>query len=213
MLAHGQTWLTFQVGPGWNTLQTNIDNRPQQVYRHGTGLYAKLTGGYQFRSGLLIETGPSLLQKSYALIHTDTSLSVLDQYTRNDYVQWELNIGFANTLFKKIGYRAFVGAYRAYWFGGRIKGAFSNIFNTAAPFPQTFSYDQKYEFDSHRDQRWEWGWHYGLELNIPVKDCCSPFIGVRVYESEEDQQNPYQLGLVPRYNHTVALSFGLQTKL
>ncbi len=158
--------------------------------------------------GQSLDLGLSFVQKAYAINHTDTTLAVLNQRTRNDYLQMPAGAGFYG-IHKKLTFFLSGGVYFGYWVHGNVQGAVPNLLNTAAPFPQPSSYNQKYSFDSHRDQRWEFGWQTGGGLSYHAEDGAEPFIGVRFYQSLTDQQKNYMVDQVPRYNRTLAFSFGL----
>src|SRR5580658_6545930 len=84
--AKGQLYWGGQTGISQNSLLTNIQNRPQQEYKEGYGLYAGIPFLFQWNCGLFADGKLSFTQKSYALDRTD-SLSSLNQYIRNDYGQ------------------------------------------------------------------------------------------------------------------------------
>jgi hypothetical protein len=172
--AKGQLYWGGQTGISQNSLQTNIQNRPQQAYKEGYGLYAGLPLLFQWNCDLFADGKLSVIQKSYALDRTD-SLSSLNQYIRNDYGQLQVDVGYrytirANGVTGKYSLYVAGGLFGAYWIDSHIEGAVPNLLNTAAPYPQASTYSEAYSFDSRRDKRFEWGWQAGGVSHTPCQD-------------------------------------------
>jgi hypothetical protein len=216
-----QLTMTFDAGVARNNLLTNIQNRSWEGYKPGNGLYVSTALQYRLGKYLFIQPGLSWAQKSYSLEQKDTSLAVLNQHTRNDYLQGELGIGgsyFFNIIRERnnvegLQVAGWVGVYEGYWVDGHINGAFSNLINTSESYPQAYNYSQAYSFDTRRDDRWEFGWQAGLRISWKdSRDKIAPYLGVRLFQSLTDQQKSYMLQQIPRYNQTwsVALGFIIQ---
>jgi hypothetical protein len=70
-----------------------------------------------------------------------------------------------------------------------------------------YNYNQPYEFNSTRDNRFEFGWLLGIGVSYDAK-MYKLFIEGRLTQSMTDQQKKYMINQVPRYNQTYILSVG-----
>jgi hypothetical protein len=219
----GQVTMTFDAGVARNNLLTNIQNRSWEGYKPGNGLFVSTAAQFWLGKYLFVQSGFSWAQKSYSLEQKDTSLTVLNQHTRNDYLQGELGLGGAYFLkiidkprrySEGLQFTGWAGVYEGYWVDGHINGAFSNLINTAEPSPQAYSYSEAYTFDGRRDNRWEFGWQAGLRIYWKdTRDRTAPYLSASIYQSLTDQQKNYMLQQIPRYNQTWALALGIITQI
>lgn len=213
----GQWVIGLGGGLGSNSLQTNIANRPQQSLQPMSGLFFELPLSYSFqlggkagmgRFGITVEASCTFLQKNYSLNRTDT-LQDLDQQYRNAYGQLPLAALF---FYKKGPFCVELGGgyYIGYWISGRVKGGMPDIFNTALPYPATYSFDEAYVFDDNKDNRWENGWTAQGRFAVRVQGTIDLFAAGHFFQAVTDQQKAYMLQQIPRYNSTWVLSLGLQ---
>ncbi|HET6252551.1 MAG TPA: outer membrane beta-barrel protein [Puia sp.] len=211
----------LEGGAALNTLQTNIANRPQQQLRPGFGLCIQVPLSYTIpfakdkgagaNFGLSLQTGFMFLQKGYMLDRTDT-LQSLNQQNRNSYVQMPLYALFVFNR-KSFSFQLGGGIYIGYWVGGHVKGGMPNIFNTALPYPGTYSYSEPYVFDDRRDDRWEDGWALKTRFVAKLQRSTAVFLAAQFFQSITDQQKVYMQQQIPRYNGTWTASVGIQKEL
>ena len=125
-----------------------------------------------------------------------------DYELHNAYIQLPVMASFS------IGYKNFrgfcnLGIYGGYWLR-------SHKIGTEEVVSHTISGKIKYDFNSHRDQRFD----YGLTGGTGVEWRLGPnwawqIVEVRVYYSTQSSQKQYMTVKDPRYNTTIALQSGL----
>ena len=138
----------------------DIDKQYQYDWRYhnAKGLTVGVTGQYQFNDWFALRADINYTQKNYSQYRTGRAFC--ENYKHhNSYVQLPLMASFSFGGERLRGFLN-VGAYGAYWAGGRITGTvFEDIlydvlneamydkYNTPAPV------DQSYSFNSVRDNR------------------------------------------------------------
>ena len=175
-----------------------------------------------YRCSISLPTGLLLLQ-TQATSRKTTCKSVLPfirgtyQTSTNTYLQLPL---MAHFMFGGEKIQGFfnIGAYGGYWLSGNVKGKMPNVLNpvdsvtatnTFYYYSSPYSYNEKYTFDTHRDNRIEAGWIAGAGLSYAINDKYSVFAEGRMMQSFTDMQKNYMINQTPRYNNTYGANLGI----
>jgi hypothetical protein len=211
-------WLIgLEIGYTKNYLITNISSLPFTVLKPQDGYLVGLRVEYNLNKWLSICSNPNWSQKNYEIERTDFFAGVYEKFT-NSYIQLPV---FGHFSFGESRVKGFLnmGGYAAYWKSAWVKGSEGNILNPVDTVyfnsnPKTFfeenkpyNYNQQYEFNSTRDNRFELGWLLGIGVSYDAKKF-KLFIEGRLTQSMSDQQKKYMINQVPRYNQTYSLSMG-----
>jgi hypothetical protein len=210
-----QTYLGIKLGANANYLKTDISNTqfvneyPKIGYSVGGVVEKKVT------RKLSIEISPGFLKKNYSYKKFDSFPGTYENHI-NNYLQLPLSF-ILTTKFKKVDFFLKLGAYGSYWMSGRVKGKIPNLLdiidstNTNAQtllFVRLVNYNDKYAFDSRKDNRFEFGYTSGIGLNYCYKKKYILFAEVIYNRSITDQQKKYMNSQFPRYNETCTISVG-----
>ena len=213
-----QFYLGVETGVTQNRLYTNYDNQAFTSYKKGTGLSIGIPVSYKVNDWFAVQASPSYIQKNYTIERTGYFQGVY-QDNRNGYIQLPVMGQFS---FGGEQLRGFVnlGMYGAYWAGSRIKGAQLNALNpvdtayyTVAPAYASgevnlYNYNEKYSFNSVKDNRFEFGWIAGIGISYETEQGYRFFLEARHTYSFTDQQKNYMINQVPRYNDTYGINIG-----
>jgi hypothetical protein len=204
----------LEGGFSLNSLNTNVSNRVSTRLVSDWGFNLSLPLRYALTPWLYIKAAPTLLKKDYSLDRTD---SLYGAYQRFNNTYFQLPIGISLAYGKKLLLLADPGIYMGYWTGGRTKGKTPDIFNirdTTDALGQNLqsfqlsSYNNRYQFSSQRDNRWEWGWTLGLEAQYPLHYSWRLTASADYFQSLSSQQKP-ATNPIPAYNQTWTFSLGL----
>ncbi|MCL2329409.1 MAG: PorT family protein [Bacteroidetes bacterium] len=183
-----------------NSLTTSVGYRPFTAYESMGGFTVGVPVVYQFAGWVGLQTEPSVIRKSYRW--TRTEFYALDpilpyQETKNTYLQLPLMARFS---FGGENLRGFCtpGAFAGYWAGSRINGVTDNE-------EQLYEYDEPFEFDTRRDNRFEYGLSMGLGLEYNCNNVCTFALEGRYLYSLSDLQKDYMKQQIPRYNNTIVV--------
>lgn len=206
-VAHAQnntSRLYFGVSSGYthNTLVTSVGYRPFTTYESVGGFTVGVPVLYRFNEWLALQVEPSVIQKNYLWALTRFhALYPAHRYTINTYLQLPL---MANFSFGGERLRGFVtpGVFVGYWTASRIRGI--AIGNNRA-----YSFNMPFEFDTRRDNRFEYGLMLGLGLKYRLNDMLTFTLEGRYFYGASDLQKNYMLQQIPRYNNTFVLQAGV----
>jgi len=70
------------------------------------------------------------------------------------------------------------------------------------------NFGEKYKFNSLIDNRFEYGFDTGLQLDYKVNSKYSIFLDSNYYQSLTDQQKKYMINQVSKTNQTLCISIG-----
>jgi len=216
--ARAQLYVGVEAGGNKNYLITGNASESFTNYQHMTGLSGGIPVLYQVTDWFAIQADPSYIQKNYKIVRTGFFTGVY-QETRNAYIQLPLMAQFS---FGGHELRGFVnlGMYGAYWISSRVKGVEANILNTVDTAYTTvnptsvlgenygYSYNEKYQFNSTKDNRLEFGAIAGAGISYELRETYRFFIEGRYTRSLTDQQKQYETNQTPRYNDNFGLSIG-----
>jgi Outer membrane protein beta-barrel domain len=218
-----QFFVGVEGGPNMNYLSTSNASEPFTDYRGMKGWNIGIPVGYQFFDWLSIEATPTYIKKNFDIVRTGFFTGVYQQ-NYNTYLQLPLNLRFS---FGGNELRGFVdlGGYAAYWQSGRIKGTEANILNEVDTAFETvnptsilgenygYTYNQKYTFNSSKDNRLEFGLVGGLGVSYELQETYNFYLEGRYYRAMTDQQKNYELNQAPRYNDNFGVALGCTVKI
>lgn len=212
-------WLCTVVNAQWsagisagytsNELYTNISNYNYNYYQKEGGFVIAVPVHYAIRDWLAVKAEPGFIEKSISL-HQAVPVNPPTQLTsRYHYLQLPLMAQFSFGAGRWRGF-ANLGGYGAYWLSGRIKGTELDGFNYTIPdgINLTQEVDAKYEFDTRRDRRLQFGWLAGGGVQYAISKKLDVFAEGRYYQDLTDLQKDYMHNQVPRYNITTSVSAG-----
>ena len=218
MKASSQFYVGLETGINKNKLITNNSSQSFTTYNPATGFSIGVPVAYQFSDWLAIQADLNYTQKNYEIKRTGFFQGIYQQ-NRNAYLQLPVMGHFS---FGGEQLRGFVnlGMVAGYWLSSRVKGVAPNILNAVDTAYFTvnpnnileenngYAYNQKYQFNSTRDQRWELGWVAGIGISYETNSGMRFFGEGRLTSGFTDQQKHYQTNQTPRYNDTYGISIG-----
>ncbi len=218
-----QFFVGVEGGPNINYLTTSNASEPFTNYQGIKGFNIGIPVGYQFTDWLALIATPTYIKKNYDIVRTGFFTGVY-QKNYNTYLQLPIT---ARLSFGGEQLRGFVdlGGYAAYWQSSRIKGTDANILNEVDTAFQTvnptsilgenapYSYNQKYTFDSKKDQRIELGLVAGLGVSYELFETYTFYLEGKYYRAMTDQQKHYETSQAPRYNDNFGLVLGCTVKV
>lgn len=199
-----------------NYLQTNNANRDFTNYTPGNGFTVGIPVQYKLSNWFAIALDPSYMQKNY-LQQRSSFYQGTYQISTNSYAQLPV---MAHFMFGGNKIQGFfnLGAYAGYWITGHVKGRMPNVLNPVDSVTATnsfyyyssaYSYNEKYAFDTRRDNRIEGGWIAGAGVNYAINDKYSVFAEGRMMQSITDMQKKYMVNQTPKYNNTYSANLGI----
>jgi hypothetical protein len=218
-----QFFVGVEGGPNMNYLTTSNASEPFTNYEGMRGWNVGVPVGYQFFDWLAVIATPTYIQKNYDIVRTGFFSGVY-QKNYNTYLELPLNLRFS---FGGKALRGFVdlGGYGAYWQSGRIKGTEPGILNEVDTAYQTvnpssilgennpYSYNEKYTFNSTKDNRMEFGLLGGAGVSYELLGTYTFYVEGRYLRAMTDQQKHYETNQVPRYNDNFGLTVGCTVKV
>jgi len=217
---HGrcQLFVGVEGGPNMNYLTTSNASEPFTDYQGMKGWNIGIPVGYEFFDWLTVLAAPTYIKKNYDIVRTGFFSGVY-QKNYNTYLQLPLTLRFS---FGGEQLRGFLdlGGYAAYWQSGRIKGVEANILNEVDTAYQTvnptsilgedygYSYNEKYTFNSTKDQRLEFGLVGGLGVSYELLNTYTFYLEGRYYRAMTNQQKNYETNESPRYNDNFGVVLG-----
>lgn len=216
MQGHAQLSVGVEGGYNKNYLYTNTSNRDFTDYKPAGGFSIGIPVKYTLADWFAIQADPSFIKKNYSQQRSSFFEGVY-QTNYNTYVQLPL---MGHFMFGGEQFKGFLnlGMYGGYWAAARVKGSIPNILNpvdtitatnTFYDISKAYSYNEKYSFDSRKDNRLEFGWLAGIGVSYKLTDRYEVFAEGRYYQSLTDQQKKYMTNQIPRYNQTYGVSVGL----
>ena len=125
------------------------------------------------------------------------------KYT-NNYLQLPVMASFGFGGEKVRGF-CNLGCYGGYWLNSNRKGVDTNSFTD-----KSYDFTEKVEFNSERDQRWDFGFVAGAGVEYRFAEHWAAQAELRYYYSTTSVQKPDYSGFKdPRYNSTLAIQAGV----
>lgn len=197
--------LYIGVAPGiaFNKLHSSTGYREHTKYENGSGMSVSIPLRYEFLNWLAVQADPGYIAKNYKMIHNvsleGSYLNIYNNTFVNRYLQLpvmaHLSIGG-----QKLRIFLNAGGFVGFQVGARLKGH-----NRIDAY---YQYDEKYEFDSRKDNRFEGGLLAGGGVKYDTKSWTF-FAEGRFYYSLTDLQKDYMQHQIPRYNNTVLVQAGI----
>jgi len=210
-----------QAGYNQNYLLTNASSLVSTEYRPLPGFTVNVPLMYSITDWFAIKATPGFMQKNYQMQRTGFYQGVYQNST-NGYVQLPVmgHFSFGGTSLR--GY-VDLGGYAGYWLTAHVKGTMPNIlkqpaYTDAASNAQpnnvfdeytAYNYNEKYQFNSTKDNRIELGVLAGAGLSYQLNEAYQIFGEATYYNGLTDLQKKYETGQVPRYNQTYVFSLGV----
>ena len=217
--ASAQWRIGLQGGYTHNSLTTETGFYYDRHYNSRGGFAIGVPVQYGFNSWLAVQAEVSYLQKNYEMTRTGFYRQLGERLT-NHYLSVPV---FARFSFGGERLRGFLdaGFYAGGWLAARREGTtfsmFGNIPNNnpdvLGDISELYRYDEKYEFDSRRDNRFEGGALVGVGLDYAVTTRWAVTAECRYYHSLSDTQKEYMLGQSPRYHNTFLFQVGFMTTI
>ncbi|TKK69915.1 PorT family protein [Ilyomonas limi] len=199
-----------------NYLQTNNANRDFTNYTPANGFNIGIPVQYKISNWFAIALDPTYIQKNYVQQRSSFYTGTY-QISTNSYAELPI---MAHFMFggKKLQGFFNLGAFGGYWLSGNVKGRMPNVLNpidsvtatnTVYYYSTPYNYNEKYTFDTRRDNRIEAGWIAGAGVSYAITDRYSVFAEGRMRQSITDMQKNYMINQVPRYNNTYSANLGI----
>jgi hypothetical protein len=214
----GKAQFFFGLEGGYtkNWLHTDIGNLNNTKNKNGNGFGYGLLVKYDINKFLSLRTGIDLMQKSYSFFRTDSFAGTYETF-KNSYLQVPLTTQIKAFKIKRIKLVFNVGIFTAYWLYAKVDGAIPNIFNSTntigsdgqiTQYLAFASYSEKYQFNTNRDNRFEFGLTTGIGVYYKFNSDYSVFLESGYYQSFTDKQKKYMVNQISRFNQTVCISIG-----
>ena len=159
-----------------------------------------ITGQYDVTNWLGVRADLNWTQKNYR--HYRDRLPIEHKYF-NNYLQLPVMASLSMGGEKLRGF-VNLGVYGGYWLSSHREGSDFNSFSA-----MTYSFSEKVEFDSDRDQRWDCGLVGGVGLEYRFAKHWAAQVEARHYYSTTSAQKQYMKVKDYRYNHTTAIQAGV----
>ena len=206
----------IEGGYSRNYLQTNNANRDFTNYKPGNGFNIGIPVQYKIADWFAVAADPTYIQKNYVQERSSFYAGTFQTNT-NAYLQLPI---MAHFMFGGERLQGFfnIGAYGGYWLSGNVKGRMPNVLNpvdsitasnTFYYYSTAYTYNEKYTFDTHRDNRIEAGWVAGAGISYAITNKYTVFAEGRMMQSITDMQKNYMINQVPRYNNTYGANLGI----
>jgi hypothetical protein len=214
--ASAQLSVGVEGGYNKNYLVTNNANRAFTNYQQLGGFTVGIPLQYKITDWFALAADPGLIKKNYSEQRSVFFAGVY-QDNLNTYIQLPL---MGHFMFGGQRLKGFLnaGIYGGYWLAGTVKGETPNILdivddvtasNSIYDFEHPYSYNEKYSFDSRKDNRFDAGWVGGLGIGYDITRHYQVFTEGRILYDFTDQQKNYMTNQVPRYNTTYGMNAGI----
>ncbi len=219
--SNAQFSIGISAGYANNHLQTDISNRILTQNKNGSDFAASIMLNYKCCSRINFQTEINLFDKSYSLVRSGIYEGLYTNY-KNKYLQ--LPIIFQYKFLQNTRCQFFVdaGLFFSNWVSGKIKGAIPNVFNSydsinssgqIKHYLRYTNYSEKYQFNSVKDNRYEFGALLGITTIYQLNQKYSIFYSVRFCQSFVSQQKKYSINQTAQYNQTIMISIGCKFSL
>ncbi|MFR9621010.1 MAG: porin family protein [Rikenellaceae bacterium] len=205
----GYSQLSVGVAGGYtnNTLDADAGYYERE-YLSMDGYSVAIPIQYSFNNWFALRTEVGYMTKSYrwdrGYIEDVYEYQIVAEYGehRNGYLSLPVmaNFGYGGER-----WRAFVnvGAWVGAWLDGRVRTDALDVFNYQLNYA-----DNRYEFDSQRDNRFDAGLLCGIGAEYRVCEQIGLFVEGRYMYGVTDMQKSYRESY-PRYNTTILVQLGV----
>lgn len=204
----------LQAGYTHNSLTTSSGYFYDRVYYPQGGLTIGIPVNYAFTEWFSLGAEAAFVQKSYDARRSGY-FDILHEKVQNNYFSMPVYVNFSFGGTRLRGFMN-VGAYWGTWLSSYRNGAIYCNFTDKTPDyvlgiedeNHIYYYDEKLDFDSRRDNRFEAGAMLGAGISYFISSNIKIFGECRYYYSLTDMQKNYMKKQVPRYNNTFAFQAG-----
>ena len=203
MAVHAQWRVGVTAGTDYNmyTMDKQYETDWQTEGRWGATV--GVMGQYDVTDWLGVRADLNWTQKNYR--HYRDRVPVSYKYF-NDYLQLPVMASLSMGGEKLRGF-VNLGVYGGYWLSSHREGWETNIVSL-----KYYSFSEKVEFDSERDQRWDFGLVGGVGLEYSFAKHWAAQVEARCYYSTTSVQKQYMRVKDYRYNNTIAIQAGVNYK-
>lgn len=205
---------TFGVTGGWDE-NTPVITMPEYAnnmdYRRVAGSSFGVSAKYALTNWLFGRADIVWIQKNHEINRTGYSAAnFLNTTYKNNYINIPImamvSFGYE---FRVFGY---FGGYMGYWLSGNRTG---NVFSLNLLLDgdiKSTEFDEKWEFDSERDNRFDAGFVYGGGIALTVAKHYEISVEGRWFLGQTDVQKDYMKNRIPHYNTTMVVQGGVAYK-
>lgn len=219
-ICNAQFSVKINGGISNNHLITDISNQTFTNNVCEIGYSVGFLVKYNFTRIIGLETGICWIQKNYSFKRTENYSGIFDKYT-NNYMQIPFTLQIK--ILEKKKYQIFFnnGIFTSYWAHAKVNGITPNSFNTTNQLNidgqcvQSFyltTYSNKYDFNTTKDNRFEFGLQTGIVLQYSIKKETGFFLEYRFLQSLTDIQKKYMTNQTSKINQTSLISVGFLLK-
>lgn len=212
--AMAQLSVGLSGGYSYNTLDAEAGYYYTVDYKSSGGFSVGIPIEYSFAQQgfewLSLRVEPSYITKNYTYERVFSSTIIDQQNYTNGYFDLPImaKLGIKEGRFG--GYLT-AGGYIGYWAMSRTFGFYSN--DLFQDYTRIY-FDERVEFDSRKDNRFEAGLLLGLGLEYDINTKIGCFVEARYLYSLTDTQKSYmESNQYPRYNTTLIAQMGVMYRL
>jgi hypothetical protein len=192
-----------------NWLYTSAGSRAFTEYKNGDGFEISVPIRCQVTPWFSLQAEIQYIQKNYIWSRTEQYSRIYTE-TTNSFIDFPL---MAQFFFGGPRLRGFLnaGGYIGFWAAGQRNGTEREYTVYAFDIDNSsfyYDFDEEYEFNKERDNRFDAGLLLGIGLQYELKPCVI-FIEGRFNYGLTDLQKDYQYDLIPRINNTVVVQMGI----
>lgn len=212
-----QVSLGFEIIYNINSLNEGESYLPNTLFKPGHSLGIAIPIRKKINSHISLSTGLYYISKNYAYQRTGYYSGVYHKF-KNRYLKipilLSLDLAYKRFLFLFSG-----GIYGAYWISAKSVGKFLNLYNSSDSttsngriinYANLEPVNQITDFNSQKDNRFEWGSSVGFKLLYHVRKNGSIYLSTTYDHSFSDQQKNYMMNQKSRLNRTVSFSIGIE---
>ena len=197
---HAQWRVGVTAGADYNVHSMDLQYMDDFRMQGRWGATVGITGQYNFNDWLGVRADLNWTQKNYR--QHRVVLSEVNHKYFNNYLQLPVMASFSVGGQKLRGF-CNLGVYGGYWLNSSRKGTDVNVFSG-----HTYSFSEKVDFNSERDQRWDCGLVGGVGLEYRLWQHWAVQGEVRYYYSTTSTRKQYMRVKDYRYNSTTAIQLG-----
>ena len=205
--AEGQWSIGVFGGSSSNHHVIDMSYAIDMKYTDMTGFTAGITASRHLSGWFSLRADLSLVQKNYRMDRDNNYVSYLYTESTNNYLS--LPVTAVISLGRTFRVCGFFGGYVGYWLSGRREGVSLSVPSLVVGRSEDNNFDEPYEFDSRRDNRFDAGLTYGVGIRCSIVHKLDLSAEMRWYYGLTDIQKAYMSNLNPRYNTTRTLQFGV----
>jgi hypothetical protein len=180
-------------------------------WESGHGLTATFVVQYRFFDWLAAQVELGYTQKNFSYKRKLSQMSEVYEYTTNHFLELPLLV-HGSFVIGDTGIRIFAcaGGFAGFWFAGYRKGVAPTVsINAQTNSAPAYEFDEWYEFDDRRDNRFEFGLAGGMGVQYDF-EVFSIFFDWRFnYGLSDLQKEYYSHYFIPQKNDTWIIRLGV----